>query len=94
MKNYQSLTGALADLRKRGYEADFSTDTDCLYCGDIDIRLDPDDFHFDEVYRFEAVFSPDEFCNLYAVTSASGVKGTIVDAHGNYSSNLNLKMAK
>ena len=49
MKNYESLVAALDDLRKRGYAADFATDTICLYCGDLDLRLDPEDFHVDEV---------------------------------------------
>jgi hypothetical protein len=31
MKNYGSHVDALDDFRKRGYEADFATETDCLY---------------------------------------------------------------
>jgi len=78
MENYQSLEDALDNLRKRGYEADFSTETDCLYCGDLDIRLDPEDFHIDEVHRFEGNSSNGEISTLYAVTSSSGVRGTII----------------
>ena len=82
MENYQSLEEALDNLRKRGYEADFSPDTDCLYCEDLDIRLDPEDFHIDEIYRFA----------VYAITSATGVKGTLVCAYGTNSANMSFEM--
>ena len=39
MKNYESPADALDDLRKRGYEADFETQSFCLYCNDLDLRL-------------------------------------------------------
>ena len=94
MKNYESLIDALDDLRKRGYEADFATQTVCLYCGDLDIRLDPEDFHVDEVYRFEENSNPDDNSVLYAISSSTGVKGTLVDGYGAYNDNLNFEMAK
>lgn len=94
MKNYESLVDALNDMKQRGYEADFATATVCLYCGDLDIRLDPEDFHIDEVYRFEAESSPDDSSVLYAITSATGLKGTLVDSYGAYSEHLSFDMAK
>ena len=94
MKNYESLVDALDDLRKRGYEADFATQTVCLYCGDLDIRLDPEDFHVDEIYRFEGNSNPDDNTVLYAISSITGVKGVLVDAYGTYSEHLNLEMVK
>jgi hypothetical protein len=79
MENYASLADALADLKKRGYEETFQSQTDCLYCGDLDLRLDPDDFHFDEAYRFEGNSNGGSNATLYAITSSSGVKGTLID---------------
>ena len=92
MKNYESLVDALSDLRERGYIADFKTLQICLYCGDLDIRLDPDDFHIDEVYRFEDT-SGDDNSFVYAITSKTGVKGTLVDARGGCSVDANSAMA-
>ena len=92
MKNYQSLADALDDLKKRGYEADFATETDCLYCGDLDIRLDAEDFHIDEVYHFESGSSSDKSPTLYAITSSSGVRGNLIDAHGAYPANISFEM--
>jgi hypothetical protein len=94
MKNYESPVDALNDLRKRGYEADFSTDADCLYCGDIDIRLNPEEFHVDEIHRFDANSSPDNNSVVYAITSSTGVRGTLVDAYGVYSESLSFGMVK
>jgi hypothetical protein len=93
MKNYDSLVDALNDLRKRGYEADFSTQSVCLYCGDLDLRLDPEDFNIDEFYRFEGDSNPDDSAVVYAISSSTGVKGILIDGYGAYSENLSFEMA-
>jgi hypothetical protein len=95
MKNYESLVDALADLRERGYYADFGTDTVCLYCGELDMRLNPEEFQVDAVYRFEGGDSnPNDNAILYAITSSTGLKGTLLDAYGTYSEKLDFKMAE
>lgn len=94
MKNYDSLIDALDDLKKRGYEADFATQTVCLYCGDLDIRLNPEEFNVDEVYRFEGESNPDDSAVVYAISSSAGIKGTLVDAYGPYASNLSFEMSQ
>jgi hypothetical protein len=94
MKNYDSLVDALDDLKKRGYEEDFATQTVCLYCGDLDIRLNPEEFNVDEVYRFEGDSNPDDSAVVYAISSTTGVKGTLVDAYGAYSISLSFEMIK
>ena len=83
MKNYQSLNDALGDLRKKGYEDDFETEGFCLYCGDLDLRLDPEDFHVDEIDRVETPNAGNN-TTLYAISSTFGLKGTlVVDTKGN-----------
>ena len=94
MKNYDSLIDALDDLRNRGYEADFATQTVCLYCGDLDLRLNPEEFNVDEVYRFEGNSNPDDAAVLYAISSSTGLKGTLVDGYGTYSDNVSFEMAQ
>jgi len=79
MKNYESPTDALNDLRKRGYDADFDLQSDCLYCADLDLRLYEEEFHVDEVYRFEGEPNPGDNAVVYALTSPTGVKGTVLD---------------
>ncbi|PVD52385.1 phosphoribosylpyrophosphate synthetase [Terrimonas sp.] len=92
MKNYKSLTDALDDLKQRGYKEDFKTQTTCLYCGDIDVRLDPQDFNIDESYSFKE--DANGSCLLLAITSSTGLKGTVVDNYSYESCSINFEMAK
>ena len=94
MKTYDSLVDALSDLRKRGYDADFEPQSDCLYCRELDMRLNEAEFHIDEAYRFEGNSDPDDNAVVYALTSPTGVKGTIVDGYGVSSDNISFEMAK
>jgi len=82
VKNYASLADALDDLRRRGYEANFETQSPCLYCSDLDLRLIEEEFNIDEVYRFEADSDPGSNAVVYAISSSGGIKGTIVDGLG------------
>lgn len=85
MKNIKSLDDTLSDLRKRGYKTDFSIDTFCLYCGDLDLRLNPDQFKVDEEYRYESGESNEEETILVAITTLNGMKGVLMDSYGSYS---------
>jgi hypothetical protein len=94
MKSYDSIVEALNDLKSRGYDADFGLASVCLYCGDLDLRLNPEEFNVDEVYRFEGDSNPDDSAVVYAISSTAGVKGTLVDGYGAYNGNLSYEMAK
>lgn len=91
MEKYNSFNNALDDLRKRGYTADFQTPSFCLYCGDLDMRLNEEEFHVDEVYRFDADKDPANNAVIYAVSYSTGVKGTIVDQNFTDSCQLSIK---
>jgi hypothetical protein len=84
MNNYESLVDALNDLKQRGYDADFEPDSNCLYCSNLDLRLKEAEFQVDEVYRFESDSNPDDNAVIYALTSDTGVKGTIQTKHNNH----------
>ena len=92
MKNYESLVDALDDLRKRGYEADFEPQSNCLYCSNLDLRLNEEEFHIDEVYRCEGDSNPEDNAVVYALTSPTGVKGTIVNGYGASSDNTSKQL--
>lgn len=94
MKSYESIVDALNDLRKRGYEADFEPQNNCLYCRELDMRLNEEEFHIDEVYRFEGNSNPDDNAVLFALTSPTGVKGTIVDGYGSSNDKLSFEIAR
>ena len=82
MENFESVGKALSDLKKRGYEADlnFEEDPFGLYCGDLDMRLNPEAFHVDETDQIQS----DEKIVVYAISYSSGIKGTVVDKKDNY----------
>jgi hypothetical protein len=79
MKKYESLNDAFCDLRRKGYENDFTIPSYGLYCGDLDMRLDPEDFHVDEIDRVEDNSKRGDTIVLYAISSSVGVKGTIIE---------------
>ena len=81
MKNYQSPLDALYDLKERGYKENFESQPFCLYCGDLDLRLDPEDFHVDEIYHFKDS-TGEEGPAIYAISSVTGVKGIVMDTNG------------
>ena len=93
MKNYESLVDALKDLKARGYTRYFEMEYSCIYCGLLDLRLNPEEFTVDEVYRFEDDSNPDDGSVLYVISSTAGVKGTLVDAYGVYADNMSFDMA-
>lgn len=90
MKNYCNLADAMTDLKDRGYQADFQTETFCLYCSDLDLRLDPEDFHVDAVYHFEEVNDTNDNTVVYAISSSFGVKGVMINTHGPDSGKIDL----
>lgn len=94
MKTYESLIDALADLKTRGYTLDFDIEPECLYCGELDIRVTPEEFNVDEYYRFEENSSPGDNSVLYAISAYPGIKGVLVDAYGVYAENMSFEMAK
>ena len=79
MKNYNKLTDALNELHGEGYKEEFPADTFCLYCSDLDLRLNPN-FHVDESIRVDDAAHPAAAATVYAISSCTGVKGTLVEA--------------
>jgi hypothetical protein len=94
MKNFETLTDAIADLRSRGYVHDFNLHSEWIECQPLQLRLVPADFHVDEVHRFEGMNDPDDSSILFAIQSPTGVKGVLVDAYGAYTESLSAEMIK
>jgi hypothetical protein len=77
------MTCAVEDLTRRGFTADLRADGGVLHAAGGAI-LQPRDVVIREVHRFEGVSDPDDMEVVYAIESASGVRGTLVDAFGVY----------
>ncbi|NQX41572.1 hypothetical protein SAMN05421820_108123 [Pedobacter steynii] len=86
---YDTVTAAVSDLEKRGYEYDFTLGPDYIECKAIDMQLMPEEFEIDEVYRFEGMNDPADSAVIYAISSPVGnLKGVMIDAYGAYAENV------
>jgi hypothetical protein len=86
MKNFETMTEAIADLQKRGYDHDFNLASEFVECKKNNCRLKANEFEIDEVYRFEGDTDPGDENIVYAISSlVDGTKGILVNAYGVYS---------
>src|SRR5437763_15903345 len=89
MRNYDTVTEAVQDLKLRGYATDFNIAFDKLICSNNKIFLNPDEFEIVEVYRFEGESNPSDEDVVYAVESKDGNhKGVITSAFGLYADEI------
>ncbi len=84
MKNYETLVQAINDLKARGYDRDFNLRESCIECSASGTQLSAADFEIAETYHFDGSTDVDDEVVLYAITSKSGLKGTLVNAYGAY----------
>ena len=88
MQAFDTLSEAIFSLKNQGYTNDFNLHPDWIECPPLKLRLKPEEFHVDQVHRFEGMTSPDDSAILFAVSSSSGLKGLLVDAYGPYAESL------
>ena len=89
MRSYDTMSEAVNDLQKRGYDHDFNLETDWVECKQNNCRLRADEFEIDEVYRFEGDTDPGDENIVYAISSKlDDTKGIIVNAYGVYSDSI------
>ncbi len=81
-----SVATALADLARRGFEEHFAVEADRLRGLGSGRLFEPEELVIREHHRFEGTSDPDDMAIVYALESRSGVRGTLVDAYGVYSS--------
>jgi hypothetical protein len=84
---FGNMVDATNDLTKRGYTAQFQIQDDGLSVPSTPDKLyKPENISVKEYHRFEGPSSPDDMGVIYAVETNDGVKGTLIDAYGTYSS--------
>lgn len=96
-QTYDTVTEAVADLKKRGYTIDFSvmTDLERLVCHITSVSLSPEEFEIDEFYRFEGNSDPADEMIVYAISSTDHKhKGIVVNAYGIHSDNNSAAIVK
>lgn len=92
MKTFETLSQAIQTLKQDGYTGDFNLHPEWLECPGLNVKLKPEEFHVDAVYRFEGMTNPDDSSVLYAISSDRGVKGLLVDAYGVYAESISQEM--
>lgn len=92
MYNYDTVSGAVEGLRKRGYTKDFNLGFDGLICNGV--KCHPQDFEITEIYRFEGCSDPADEAIVYAIESKDGNKGVLVNGYGVSSDSISDTMLK
>ncbi|HVV53762.1 MAG TPA: hypothetical protein VHC47_00470, partial [Mucilaginibacter sp.] len=78
--HYATVTEAIAQLHQQGYNLDFNLVQDKLVAGDQEYEAD--DFEIADLYRYEGQSDPADESTVYALVSASGLKGLLVSGYG------------
>jgi hypothetical protein len=80
---YETVSEAINDLKKRGFTEDFNLEENCLVCNAK--KFSPEEFEITEVYRFEGPSDPADEAIVYGIEGKDGTKGSLVNGFG-YSS--------
>lgn len=95
VNQFDTLSTALDDLKKRGYIYSFKIEKDAAMCIETLEFVKPEDMTVVEYHRFEGQSSEDDMSVVYAVESRTGLKGVIIDAYGTYANpNLTAFLSK
>lgn len=79
-----TMEDVVDELTRRGFTEHFRVAADHLHGADSGGEFEPGDVRIEEFQRFEGISDPDDMAIVYALASASGVRGTLVDAFGAY----------
>jgi hypothetical protein len=88
MDTFETLSEAMIALKKSGYDQDFNLHSEWIESSGGLVKFKPEEFHIDEVHRFEGMTSPDDSAVLYAISTSRGMRGLLVDAYGAYADAL------
>jgi hypothetical protein len=84
----RTLTEAIDSLALKGYVQHFGVMHGTLRDFQTDMVFSPDRAFIREYERFEGISDPDDMSIVYAIETANGTRGTLVDAFGAYSDPL------
>lgn len=92
--NMPTLVEALQTFREQGFVHDFNLEHSSLFCSALSLRLYPDDFEVLDMIRFEGDSNPDDSSVLYAIRSATDVRGTFLMAYGAYADGASAEIVR
>lgn len=85
---YSTLSEAVDKLKGKGYTGNFSISSEELLVSENGATFQPKEVDLDEFHRFEGISNPSDMSIVYAVSTHSGFRGTVVDAYGTDGSEL------
>lgn len=94
MYAYDTITEAVAELKKRGYIHDFNILNNRLVCDHLEKQYGHEDFEIKEVYRFEGPSDPADEAVVFAIEAPSGALGILVNGYGAYADDRNTEFVK
>lgn len=93
MHNYETVSEAINELKKRGFTLDFNLQENCLVCHTG--KFEVNDFEIVEVHRFEGNTDPSDEAVVYAIESVDKTnKGVLVSGYGISAEGMSADMAK
>src|SRR6059058_447912 len=86
LTNMTDMDRCVKKLEEKGYTDQFRVEKKILQSlTDKKKKYKPKDVKAVNFYRFEGPSNPDDMSILYAIETADGTKGTLIDAYGVYS---------
>jgi hypothetical protein len=78
--HYATVTEAIDELRKQGFTLDFNLKENHIAEGEM--LYPADEFEIVDLYRYEGLSDPADEATVYALASASGLRGILVSGYG------------
>lgn len=78
--HYDTVSNAIAALKKRGFTVDFNLEDNYIISSEDKVHVD--DFSIVDVYRYEGNSDSSDEAAVYAIACKSGVKGILVSGYG------------
>jgi hypothetical protein len=91
---YSTLSVAIADLQRLGYNVDFNLVADGFISKSLKKEWKVGECHVVKYYRFEGMTNPGDSSILYVIETEDGDKGLLVDNYSAKGSNLSPEMIK
>jgi hypothetical protein len=91
-KSYTTLSEAINDSKKNGYQVDFNVTENQFESIALNQKWDPEELTVVKFYRFEGYSNPDDNSILYLVETNDGKKGLLVDSYGAQHNDISSEM--
>jgi len=78
--HYATVTEAIEQLKSQGYTLDLNLKENQFVAGEQ--QYPADEFEIVDLYRYEGLSDPADEATVYALASASGIKGIFVSGYG------------